>query len=93
MFGLDLRHTPSVDALCAHLAVTRERLDFIVNNACQTVRRPADFYRHMIESETAAERTMPAHVRRLVGEYGSCGETAARRAQRLQRRARPHCPA
>ena len=69
VFGLDLRHTPSVDALCAHLAATRERLDFIVNNACQTVRRPADFYRHMIESETAAERTMPAHVRQLVGEY------------------------
>ena len=69
VFGLDLRHTPSVDALCAHLAATRERLDFIVNNACQTVRRPADFYRHMLESETAAERTMPAHVRQLVGEY------------------------
>jgi NAD(P)-dependent dehydrogenase (short-subunit alcohol dehydrogenase family) len=69
VFGLDLRHTPSVDALCAHLAATRERLDFIVNNACQTVRRPADFYRHMIESETAADRTMPAHVRQLLGDY------------------------
>ncbi len=69
VFGLDLRHTPSVDALCAHLTATRERLDFIVNNACQTVRRPAEFYRHMIESETAAGRTMPGHVRQLVGEY------------------------
>jgi NAD(P)-dependent dehydrogenase (short-subunit alcohol dehydrogenase family) len=69
VYGLDLRHTPSVDALCAHLAESRERLDFIVNNACQTVRRPAAFYRHMIAGETAAERTMPAHVRRLLGEY------------------------
>ncbi|HEX4519244.1 MAG TPA: SDR family oxidoreductase [Gaiellaceae bacterium] len=69
VFGLDLRHTPSVDALCAHLGDTRGRLDFIVNNACQTVRRPAEFYRHMIESESAAERTMPAHVRKLVGSY------------------------
>jgi NAD(P)-dependent dehydrogenase (short-subunit alcohol dehydrogenase family) len=69
VFGLDLRHTPSVDALCAHLDATRERLDFIVNNACQTVRRPAEFYRHMIESETAVEQTMSAEVRKLLGEY------------------------
>ena len=69
VFGLDLRHTPSVDALCAHVNATRARLDFIVNNACQTVRRPAEFYRHMLESETAADRTMPAHVRQLLGEY------------------------
>ncbi len=69
VFGLDLRHTPSVDALCAHLVATRERLDFIVNNACQTVRRPAEFYRHMLENETTAGRSMPAHVRQLLGEY------------------------
>ncbi|HEY4347167.1 MAG TPA: SDR family oxidoreductase [Gaiellaceae bacterium] len=69
VFGLDLRHTPSVEGFCAHLAATRGRLDFIVNNACQTVRRPAEFYRHMIDSETAAARTMPQHVGALLGEY------------------------
>src|SRR5215212_9968386 len=31
IFGLDLRHTPSVEAFCRHLMSTRERLDFIVN--------------------------------------------------------------
>ena len=40
IFGLDLRHTPSVEAFCRHLLNTRDRLDFIINNACQTVRRP-----------------------------------------------------
>ena len=54
IFGLDLRHTPSVEAFCQHLRSTRERLDFIVNNACQTVRRPPDFYRHMMELETGS---------------------------------------
>jgi len=48
VFGLDLRHTPSVEAFCQHLNATRDRLDFIVNNACQTVRRPPEFYRHML---------------------------------------------
>jgi len=54
IFGLDLRHTPSVEAFCRELLATRTRLDFIVNNACQTVRRPAAFYAHMMEGEIAA---------------------------------------
>jgi NAD(P)-dependent dehydrogenase (short-subunit alcohol dehydrogenase family) len=69
IFGLDLRHTPSVEAFCHHLETTRDRLDFIVSNACQTVRRPAEFYRHMLDGELEAARDMPAEVRRLLGEY------------------------
>jgi NAD(P)-dependent dehydrogenase (short-subunit alcohol dehydrogenase family) len=69
IFGLDLRHTPSVEAFCAEILETRDRLDFIINNACQTVRRPAAFYEHMREGETAALNGMPAQVRRLLGSY------------------------
>jgi NAD(P)-dependent dehydrogenase (short-subunit alcohol dehydrogenase family) len=54
VFGLDLRHTPSVEAFCHELLTTGRRLDFIINNACQTVRRPPAFYRHMMEREEAA---------------------------------------
>ena len=54
IFGLDLRHTPSVEAFCRQLLASHERLDFIVNNACQTVRRPPEFYRHMMEGEKVA---------------------------------------
>ncbi len=79
VFGLDLRHTPSVEAFCAHLSATRDGLDYIVNNACQTVRRPPEFYRHMMERETASASTMPAHVRALLGEY-----EGVRRADLLQ---------
>ncbi len=69
IFGLDLRHTPSVEAFCQHLNETRDRLDFIVNNACQTVRRPPGFYEHMMQIEDAAIGDMPAAVRRLLGGY------------------------
>ena len=74
IFGLDLRHTPSVEAFCRHLDATRDRLDFIVNNACQTVRRPPDFYRHMMDVETASLATMPG-----------AGARAARRVRRPAR--------
>jgi NAD(P)-dependent dehydrogenase (short-subunit alcohol dehydrogenase family) len=69
IFGLDLRHTPSVEAFCLHLLATRARLDFIINNACQTVRRPPDFYQHMMERETGVLAQMPVAVRHLLGAY------------------------
>lgn len=63
LYGLDLRHTPSIEALCEHLCATEERLDFIVNNACQTVRRPPGFYAHLIEDETGP---VPPSLRALL---------------------------
>ena len=71
VYGLDLRHTPSVEAFCKEMLATEQRLDFIINNACQTVRRPSGFYEHMREIETAALSSMPAPVRQLLGSYES----------------------
>jgi NAD(P)-dependent dehydrogenase (short-subunit alcohol dehydrogenase family) len=67
IFGLDLRHTPSVEAFCREMVATRDRLDFIINNACQTVRRPPEFYAHMVAAETSALRELPALAQRLLG--------------------------
>jgi NAD(P)-dependent dehydrogenase (short-subunit alcohol dehydrogenase family) len=68
IFGLDLRDTPAVEAFCRDLVASRERLDFIVNNACQTVRRPPDFYAHMIAAERTALRDQPPDLGRLLGQ-------------------------
>jgi NAD(P)-dependent dehydrogenase (short-subunit alcohol dehydrogenase family) len=68
IFGLDMRHTPSVEAFCTRMLATQPRLDFIINNACQTVRRPPEFYAHMMERETAALHNAPANVRKLLGD-------------------------
>ena len=51
LHGIDLRHTPSVEALADHLVATLPQLDFLLNNACQTVRRPPGFYAHLMEGE------------------------------------------
>ena len=69
IYGLDLRHTPSVEAFCHEILTTKSRLDFIINNACQTVRRPPDFYAHMMDEERASLHDMPARLRRLIGSY------------------------
>ncbi len=66
VYGLDLRHTPSVEALCKHLDQSLPRLDFILNNACQTVRRPPAFYAHMMEAERAGVAALTAEARHLL---------------------------
>jgi len=94
VFGLDLRHTPSVEAFCTQLLATRERLDFIINNACQTVRRPPDFYAHMMQAETAAATDLPPELRSLLGSYeGARGnERAGDGRQSLQAGDISHLP-
>lgn len=69
IFGLDLRHTPSVEAFCQHVMKKYQRLDFIVNNACQTVRRPPDFYAHMMERENGPLHDLPPETAKLLGAY------------------------
>jgi NAD(P)-dependent dehydrogenase (short-subunit alcohol dehydrogenase family) len=67
--GLDLRHTPSVEAFAHHLEATLPRLDFLVNNACQTVRRPPGFYAHLLEAEALPEAALAAPARRLLASH------------------------
>ena len=69
VYGLDLRHTPSVETFAKHLCDTEDRLDFIINNACQTVRRPAGFYEHLMLAETGPLSALPAEAQGLVEGY------------------------
>ena len=67
--GIDLRHTPSVEAFADHLCETLPRLDFILNNACQTVRRPPGFYGHLMEDERKLAEHLPAAAQPLLESY------------------------
>jgi NAD(P)-dependent dehydrogenase (short-subunit alcohol dehydrogenase family) len=58
--GLDLRHTPSVELFARFLLERLPRLDYILNNACQTVRRPAGFFQHLLAREIASVDALPA---------------------------------
>ncbi len=69
IYGLDLRHTPSVESFARHLCTTLDRLDFIINNACQTVRKPAAFYSHLMENERLAHADLPTEQRLVLSSY------------------------
>ncbi|KAL9642130.1 hypothetical protein ABK040_007135 [Willaertia magna] len=51
IYGLDLKHLPSVFAFTEFLKYKYQRLDIIINNAAQTLRRPPSYYRHVALEE------------------------------------------
>lgn len=51
IYAIDFRDLVSVENFCTHVTQTFPRLDIIINNACQTIRRPAAFYAHLMDSE------------------------------------------
>jgi NAD(P)-dependent dehydrogenase (short-subunit alcohol dehydrogenase family) len=72
--GLDLRHIPSVEIFCNFIEQKYERLDILINNAAQTVRRPAGFYTHMMANEELPVNVMPEQAQELLQDHLNCLE-------------------
>ena len=67
--GLDLRHTPSVELFARFLVERLPRLDYILNNACQTVRRPHGFFQHLLEREAEPTFKLAAPLRDCLADH------------------------
>lgn len=72
VYGLDLRHTPSVEIFCKFIEQKYDRLDILINNAAQTVRRPAGFYTHMMAHETLPFHELSPEVQGILMAFEEC---------------------
>jgi NAD(P)-dependent dehydrogenase (short-subunit alcohol dehydrogenase family) len=72
LYGLDLRHAPSVELFARFINGRYDHLDFLLNNAAQTVRRPPRFYAHLLEGESAPWETLPSEIKPLLEGYEQC---------------------
>jgi NAD(P)-dependent dehydrogenase (short-subunit alcohol dehydrogenase family) len=72
VFGLDLRHTPSVEIFATFFENNFDRLDILINNAAQTVRRPPGFYSHLMDAETTSENKLSPEISSLLDMYLKC---------------------
>ena len=72
--GLDLRHIPSVEIFCNYIEQKYDRLDILINNAAQTVRRPSGFYFHLMENEKRPINQLPKRAQDLLKNHQSCLE-------------------
>ncbi|MHB8843842.1 MAG: SDR family NAD(P)-dependent oxidoreductase [Nitrospirota bacterium] len=75
--GLDLRHIPSVEIFSDYVAQRYGRLDILINNAAQTVRRPAGFYAHLAENESKGCAALSDDARKLLGDHEACKKQIA----------------
>jgi NAD(P)-dependent dehydrogenase (short-subunit alcohol dehydrogenase family) len=66
IYGMDLRYIPGVEEFTRHLLATLPKLDILINNAAQTVRRPAAFYQHLSAQDGPAHEKLPAELARLI---------------------------
>jgi len=70
--GLDLRHIPSVELFCNYIEQKYDRLDVLINNAAQTVRRPSGFYKHLMPNEKLEFSELSEDVQTLLTEHNDC---------------------
>jgi len=77
IYGLDLRHTPSVEIFCQYIEQKYRRLDILINNAAQTVRRPPGFYEHLIPGEMRRVENLPSDVQMLLRSAEECKKQLA----------------
>lgn len=72
IYGLDLRHTPSVEIFSKYIEQKYDRLDLLLNNAAQTVRRPPSFYEHMMAIENLDVSLLTSDQQMLLSDYTQC---------------------
>ncbi len=70
--GLDLRHIPSVEIFCNYIEQQYDRLDVLINNAAQTVRRPAGFYQHLLANEEIPFSELAPPVKNILTGHDTC---------------------
>jgi len=73
VYGVDLRSTDLLELWCAWVHRRYSHIDVLVNNACQTIRRPPAYFAHLIEAELRAHQAsggaVPADQRRMLRPY------------------------
>jgi NAD(P)-dependent dehydrogenase (short-subunit alcohol dehydrogenase family) len=89
VYGLDLRHSPSVELFARHVERSFDRLDVLINNACQTVRRPPGFYAHLVDAEERPLEALEPALRPLLRRHHDLAEALADRGALPQRSGAP----
>ena len=63
--ALDLRNLAQVNSFIKYLKEQESHLDILINNAAQTIKRPAEFYRHLFDIEQRAQ-LLPAALQQCI---------------------------
>jgi NAD(P)-dependent dehydrogenase (short-subunit alcohol dehydrogenase family) len=70
VYPLDLRRKTTIDDFCQFMYDNFPKLDILINNAAQTIRRPKEFYEHLIPIEQQ-------YIKLLSDTDNSCQQTSS----------------
>lgn len=65
VYGLDFRDVAAIEGFCAFCCERYDRLDVLINNACQTIRRPIGYYKHLLQAEASVD-ALPGTQRHML---------------------------
>ncbi len=80
VYELDLRYIAGVERFAEHVICCYPRIDIIVNNAAQTIRRPPAFYQHLMDFEALPFEVLPAQIQPLLARSSSLAQPPQGRA-------------
>ena len=63
--GLRLSYT-GIYKFTNYLKCTLDKLDILINNAAQTIHRPIEFYRHLLDYEKLSKHALPEEQQRIL---------------------------
>lgn len=82
VYELDLRYIAGVERFAEHVVCCYPRIDIIVNNAAQTIRRPPAFYQHLMDFEALPLEALPPEIQPLLARSSSRASRSSSRASR-----------
>lgn len=66
IYSADFRSLASVHTMCDLIEADVKSLNGLVNNAAQTIRRPPQYYRHLLEREAGPEIRLPGPAAKMI---------------------------
>ncbi|ETV83152.1 hypothetical protein, variant [Aphanomyces astaci] len=78
VFGIDFRDLVHLEHFLDHVLQTYTRLDVVVHNACQTIRRPTTYYAHMMPKEATPFAQLSPDVQTTVQQHHAFTDTLHR---------------
>jgi NAD(P)-dependent dehydrogenase (short-subunit alcohol dehydrogenase family) len=66
IYGVDFRYSKLVELFTQMLIEKYEKLDFIINNACQTIQRPNEYYQHLFQHEKLTNYSLLSNDQQMI---------------------------
>ncbi|OQS02117.1 hypothetical protein THRCLA_05489 [Thraustotheca clavata] len=80
-YGIDFRDIVHLEQFMDHVNTKFTRLDMVIHNACQTIRRPPSYYSHMMPKETTPVQSLPPSIQPLLKQQTDFHEELHRQQQ------------